>query len=148
MDSGTEQLRVNSQLGSTHIVDVVGSFDSGANLISALHELRAVVRVCASILGSSILSDPKSSTTLQSRYSPNSQVHSGTGDTVNSFGLTPRESEILSYLSQGSTNDEIATRCGITSGTVKNRLVSIYKKLGVRNRSEASIKTLNTGQII
>ncbi|MBT3995760.1 MAG: hypothetical protein HOF01_08180 [Chloroflexi bacterium] len=148
MVSGTEQLRVNSRLGSTHIVDVVASFDSGANLISALHELRAVVRVCASILGSSILSDPNSATTIQSQYSPNTQNHHWAEHTSNSFGLTPRESEILSYLSQGATNDEIAARCGITAGTVKNRLVSIYKKLGVRNRSEASIKTLNTGQLI
>jgi len=148
MVSGTEQLRVNSQLGTTHIVDVVASFDSGVNLISALHELRAVVRVCASILGSSILSDPMPATANQIQYSVNSQIHRGTEDTANSFGLTPRESEILSYLSKGATNDEIATRCGITSGTVKNRLVSIYKKLGVRNRSEASIKTLNTGRLI
>ncbi|MBT4142831.1 MAG: hypothetical protein HOE50_06790 [Chloroflexi bacterium] len=51
-------------------------------------------------------------------------------------------------MSEGATNDEIATRCGITSGSVKNRLVFIYKKLGVRNRSEASIKTLVTGQSI
>ena len=148
MVSGTEQLRVNSQLGTTHIVDVVASFDSGVNLISALHELRAVVRVCASILGSSILSDPMPATANQIQYSVNSQIHRGTEDTANSFGLTPRESEILSYLSKGATNDEIATHCGITSGTVKNRLVSIYKKLGVRNRSEASIKTLNTGRLI
>ena len=148
MVSGTEQLRVNSRLDGTHIVDVVASFDSSANLISAMHELRAVVRVCASILGSSILSEPKSAITIQSQYSSDSQNHRGAEYTSSSFGLTTRESEILSYLSEGATNDEIATRCGITSGSVKNRLVFIYKKLGVRNRSEASIKTLVTGQSI
>jgi DNA-binding CsgD family transcriptional regulator len=64
---------------------------------------------------------------------------------VNSFGLSARESEILKYLTQGATNDEIAIRCGLTVGTVKNRLVSIYKKLDVRTRNQASLKALGVG---
>ena len=64
-------------------------------------------------------------------------------DSIAEYELTPREAEILAFLSHGATNDEIAANCGLASGTVKNRLVSVYKKLGVRNRSEASILALS-----
>jgi DNA-binding CsgD family transcriptional regulator len=67
------------------------------------------------------------------------------GIQANSFGLTARESEILKHLTRGATNDEIAIRCGLTVGTVKNRLVSIYKKLDVRTRNQASLKALGAG---
>jgi DNA-binding CsgD family transcriptional regulator len=136
--SDSENITVNSRLGDTHIIDVSVSFESGLAGLSASHELRAVVRVCAVILGTAIVAESDTANGL-----PMHRTALGTADIqANSFGLTRRESEILMYLTQGSTNDEIATLCGLAEGTVKNRLVSIYKKLGVRNRSQASLKVL------
>ncbi|HJQ18929.1 MAG TPA: LuxR C-terminal-related transcriptional regulator [Gemmatimonadaceae bacterium] len=53
------------------------------------------------------------------------------------FGLTARETEILSALTQGARNSEIAERFGIAERTVKAHLARIYDKLGVDSRAAA-----------
>ncbi|MCL6635068.1 MAG: response regulator transcription factor [Peptococcaceae bacterium] len=54
--------------------------------------------------------------------------------------LTPREEEVLSYLAQGLTNKEISAKTHLAVDTVKTHLRSIYRKLGVKNRSQAISK--------
>ncbi|MGW2547395.1 response regulator [Kitasatospora sp. NPDC001574] len=48
--------------------------------------------------------------------------------------LTARESEIAVLVADGATNAEIGAALFITSGTVKNHLASIQRKIGARNR--------------
>ncbi len=50
--------------------------------------------------------------------------------------LTQREKTIISYLTQGWRNREIARQLSITEQTVKNHLRSIYDKVGVSDRLE------------
>jgi len=57
--------------------------------------------------------------------------------------LTPRELELLSYLSKGLLYKEIATELGITVGTVKQHIHKIYDKLQVNNKTEAINRYLN-----
>ena len=52
-------------------------------------------------------------------------------------GLTEREVSILTALSRGLSNDEIAKEFWVARQTVKFHLTNIYRKLGVRNRAEA-----------
>jgi DNA-binding NarL/FixJ family response regulator len=52
--------------------------------------------------------------------------------------LTPRELEILRELTTGATNRQIGSRLGLTPKTVMHHSVSIYSKLGVRSRTEAT----------
>ena len=52
--------------------------------------------------------------------------------------VSAREREVLEMLITGATNREIATRLGLSPHTVKQHTSSIYRKLGVRNRAEAS----------
>jgi DNA-binding NarL/FixJ family response regulator len=59
-----------------------------------------------------------------------------------SVSLTERESEILSFLSQGYANKEIADKMNISVPTVRTHLRHIYEKLHVRSRTEALIKYL------
>jgi DNA-binding NarL/FixJ family response regulator len=52
--------------------------------------------------------------------------------------LTQRELEVLGFISQGLTNQEIASHLIVEVGTVKNHVHSIIKKLNVNNREEAA----------
>ncbi|CCD95170.1 Two-component transcriptional regulator, CheY-LuxR families (two-component signal transduction system) [Bradyrhizobium sp. ORS 375] len=54
------------------------------------------------------------------------------------FGLTTRESEVLSWLSKGKTNRDIAQILGLSPRTVDKHLEQIYAKLGVENRTAAA----------
>ena len=54
------------------------------------------------------------------------------------FGLTTREREVLSWLSKGKTNRDIAQILGLSPRTVDKHLEQIYAKLGVENRTAAA----------
>ena len=54
--------------------------------------------------------------------------------------LSEREQEVLSLIATGSTNKEIAGRLHLSPHTVKEHTSAIYRKLGVRNRAEATRK--------
>lgn len=56
-----------------------------------------------------------------------------------SLGLTEREGTILRLLARGTSNKGISRQLSIAEGTVKNHLSAVYKKLGVRDRTEAAI---------
>lgn len=53
------------------------------------------------------------------------------------LSLTSREIEILQLMYHGLTNDEIAQRLDLSHGTVRNYTASIYRKMNVKNRTEA-----------
>jgi DNA-binding NarL/FixJ family response regulator len=53
-------------------------------------------------------------------------------------GLTDREITILRALARGSSNEEIAKELWVAQQTVKFHLTNIYRKLGVKNRTEAT----------
>jgi DNA-binding NarL/FixJ family response regulator len=54
------------------------------------------------------------------------------------LGLTIREGEVLSWLSKGKTNRDIAQILGLSPRTVDKHLEQIYAKLGVENRTAAA----------
>ncbi|RIH82968.1 putative transcriptional regulatory protein NarL [Meiothermus luteus] len=51
--------------------------------------------------------------------------------------LSPREQQVLAWMAQGLSTKEMARLMGISPETVKDHLVGLYDKLGVRNRVEA-----------
>ena len=57
--------------------------------------------------------------------------------------LTPKESLIVSCVTQGMKNKEIALRVGTTEQVVKNYLRKVYDKLGVADRLELALFCLN-----
>jgi DNA-binding NarL/FixJ family response regulator len=66
---------------------------------------------------------------------------SGTGTPAefsSQLGLTTREGEVLSWLSKGKTNRDIAQILGLSPRTVDKHLEQIYAKLGVENRTAAA----------
>jgi DNA-binding NarL/FixJ family response regulator len=59
------------------------------------------------------------------------------------LGLTSREGEVLSWLSKGKTNRDIAQILGLSPRTVDKHLEQIYAKLGVENRTAAAAIAVN-----
>jgi DNA-binding NarL/FixJ family response regulator len=57
---------------------------------------------------------------------------------VEAAGLTRREREILQLVSEGNTNGQVAKVLWVTEQTVKFHLANIFRKLDVRNRTQAS----------
>ena len=57
--------------------------------------------------------------------------------------LTPKESLIVSCVTQGMKNKEIAVRVGTTEQVVKNYLRKVYDKLGVADRLELALYCLS-----
>ncbi|MFB3922719.1 MAG: response regulator [Terriglobia bacterium] len=60
-----------------------------------------------------------------------------------SFGLTPRELEIVSAIVAGYTNKDIAQKYSISEQTVKHHLTNIFDKLGVSTRLELALFAVN-----
>jgi DNA-binding NarL/FixJ family response regulator len=52
--------------------------------------------------------------------------------------LTAREAEVLRWLATGATNREIAAALHLSTDAIKKHSSSLYRKLGVRNRTEAA----------
>jgi len=61
--------------------------------------------------------------------------------------LSPREMEILQFITHGMSNKEIACRLGISHQTVKNHITAILHKLGVKDRTQAAVYTLRRGWV-
>lgn len=59
--------------------------------------------------------------------------------------LTAREAEVVRLMAGGYSNREIAQALGTAEGTIKNHVSSILAKLGVRDRTRAVLKALETG---
>ena len=57
--------------------------------------------------------------------------------------LSPREREVLELASRGLTNAQVAETLSLTTHGVKFHLASIYRKLGVANRTEAAVVYVN-----
>lgn len=59
--------------------------------------------------------------------------------------LTARELAVLRYVAEGLNNKEIGTRLKRSEHTVEHHLTKVYRKLGVRNRTEAVMRAQALG---
>jgi DNA-binding NarL/FixJ family response regulator len=58
--------------------------------------------------------------------------------------LSAREREIVRLVVTGLSNKEIGRRLGLTEGTIKIRLHTLYKKIGVSSRTELAARIFAT----
>jgi len=63
------------------------------------------------------------------------------------FGLTARETQIISFITQGCMNRDIANSLSITEETVKRHLTNIFNKVGMSNRLELAIFAIEHGLV-
>ncbi len=61
--------------------------------------------------------------------------------------LSPREMEILQFVTDGLSNKEIAAKLQISQQTVKNHMTSILKKLNVEDRTQAAVNAIRRGWV-
>ena len=59
--------------------------------------------------------------------------------------ITNREREVLAYLAQGRTNKEISQALSLSYSTVRNHISSIFIKLQISNRSQATAIAIYSG---
>lgn len=75
----------------------------------------------------------------------------GTGNAAtseNRFKLTPRENQVLQFLSRGVSNKEIARALDLQIVTVKLHVRGICRKLDVQNRTQAALKAREMGLVV
>jgi len=61
-----------------------------------------------------------------------------------SLKLTPREAEVLFWISQGKSNHDIGVILGAKTGTICKHVEHIFGKLNVENRTAAAVMALET----
>jgi two-component system NarL family response regulator len=103
---------------------------------SSLHELIEVIRLAQR--GEAHIST-RMAGAMMDRLFRLARVFSAVENRVDGdVRLTSRELEVLQFISQGLTNQEIAARLVVEVGTVKNHVHRILEKLNVSSRQEAA----------
>ena len=98
---------------------------AGSELIDTIHR----------VMAGEVVIHPRVAKRLVKEISRNNQKQ----DIVK---LTRREKDIVSLLVKGSSNKDMAHSMYISEKTVKNHLTSIFRKLGVKDRTQAAVFAL------
>jgi DNA-binding NarL/FixJ family response regulator len=98
---------------------------SGTELVEAMKTIHRGLPFVTPELASRLLTDAKGGALLPMR------------EAKLQAALSYREQQILTHVSRGLTNKEIADRLGLTVGTIKHYVTQLFKKMNVRNRLEA-----------
>lgn len=114
------------------------SYGAEGYLLKAIHpkDLAAGIRVVQA--GGTLISQEMASKMIKN-------MNNTTSAKSNEFGLTTREVEVLHKLAAGLRNQEIAEVLYLSEGTVKNYNSTIYSKLNVKGRREATRKARDSG---
>ena len=133
------------------LVDMLLGSESGAEVCEEIHQVSPGTRVLL-ISGAGIISPNVARTAGAAGFISKdwsavdvvravrrvSQGHEVFAEAPLDSPLSDREQEVLSLIATGSTNKEIAGQLHLSPHTVKEHTSAIYRKLGVRNRAEAT----------
>jgi len=162
---GLNGLQVTQQLISEKIptrVLLITAYDDGEQRISALHagatayctkdiQPEMLVQMVRDIASGQYSSDKRSEEYLQEDQLPNKvskRKKPILSDPAGSYQpLSRREMEVLTYVSQGLSNKEIGLALRISEQTVKNHITAIFNKLGVNDRTQATLYALQRGWV-
>ena len=144
MDGVTAIKAIHEQANPPHIL-VLTTYDTDADIVRAIQagatgyllkdtpreDFFAAVRQVAQ--GKSVLTPVVASRLMAHMRAPAEEQLSG------------REIEVLTLVSQGHSNKDIAKQLHISAATVKTHLIHIYGKLGVSDRTAAVTTALEKG---
>ena len=69
------------------------------------------------------------------------------GTRIHLPGLSKAERRLVALVTAGRTNREIAAELNLVEQTIKNRLSVVYRKCGVRNRTELVLLAFQAGLV-
>lgn len=142
------------------LVDLFVGAESGAELCLALRDASPGTRMllmsgagrisapAAQAIGAAgfVPKDwPAADVVMAVRMVANGMTVFGAPDTPIAQPLSDREQEVLQMIARGATNQEIATALALSPHTVKDHASALYRKLDVRNRSEAVRRAARLG---
>jgi DNA-binding NarL/FixJ family response regulator len=142
------------------LVDLFVGAESGAELCLALREISPRTRMllmsgagrisapAAQAMGATgfVPKDwPAADVVMAVRMVANGMTVFGAPDAPIAQPLSGREQEVLDLIARGATNQEIATALALSPHTVKDHASALYRKLDVRNRSEAVRRAARLG---
>jgi DNA-binding NarL/FixJ family response regulator len=151
VDGITLTKRVRAELPETHVV-IVTMIDLEEQVIAALaagadayclksSEPERIVEAVRIAGDGGAYFDPRIAHTVLARFSDSKAAE------VSFSPLTPRETEILSLISEGRANQQIAVDLHIGLGTVKGHIRDILEKLSAADRTQAAVVALRKGYI-
>jgi DNA-binding NarL/FixJ family response regulator len=133
------------------LVDMLLGSESGAEVCEEIHQVSPNTRVLlisgAGVISPNVaraagaagfISKDWSAVDVVRAVRRVSQGHEVFAEAPLDSPLSEREQEVLSLIATGSTNKEIAGQLHLSPHTVKEHTSAIYRKLGVRNRAEAT----------
>jgi two-component system response regulator DesR len=150
--SGPEAVQVCRKVRpQVALVDMLLGSESGAEVCEEIHQVSPDTRVLlisgAGIISPNVaraagaagfISKDWSAVDVVRAVRRVSQGHEVFAEAPLDSPLSEREQEVLSLIATGSTNKEIAGQLHLSPHTVKEHTSAIYRKLGVRNRAEAT----------
>ncbi|NJK62990.1 MAG: response regulator transcription factor [Synechococcaceae cyanobacterium SM2_3_1] len=99
----------------------------------------SLVLALRSVIAGASWWDPVATETLRQEMGNRPPFSESSHPTPESLGLTAREQEILTLITQGKTNREIGELLYISRGTVRVHVHAILHKLGARDRTQAAL---------
>ena len=150
--SGAEAVQVCRKVQpEVALVDMLLGTESGAEVCEEIHQVSPDTRVLlisgAGVISPNVaraagaagfISKDWSAVDVVRAVRRVSQGHEVFAEAPLDSPLSEREQEVLSLIATGSTNKEIAGHLHLSPHTVKEHTSAIYRKLGVRNRAEAT----------
>ncbi len=109
---------------------------SGKGLLGAIQQV---------IAGDIYVPEGKKTEFMPSYYADATIEDSAKNTDIDEVNLTPRETEVLSYLVDGASNKEIARALDLQIVTVKLHVRGICRKLEAKNRTQAALKAKELG---
>lgn len=124
--------------------DVVSSLQGGANgyLLKDMEPDELITALNSIVKGHTVVA-PELTMILARAVQGDANV--GETEQKSISDLTPREQEILCHLAEGQSNKVIASKLGISDGTVKLHVKAILRKLEVKSRVEAAVYAVEQG---
>jgi len=74
---------------------------------------------------------------LRTEFTPSNARGTPDPASIEKYGVTPRELEILTLIAQGLSNREIAEKLFVSENTVKTHSANLFSKLNARRRTQA-----------